>query len=257
MSARSAQLDALLPSGEFGSSILKRTMKDLVADKLLASIVAGVVGVGDDLPSERELARALQVSRETVRGAIQTLAAKGVVEVSQGSRTRVLRDDVECERAGFGAAAAVNAYDLASVHRARLLIETDVVADAALAIDDATLAKLKAGLAAQADALGDPVAFLICDREFHLEIYRASRNPLLADIVVDLFSYMLDHRRVAMSRPGATARSYDDHMAIFEALSSRNGPATATAFCRHIESIYETTLSTLSARALARPDREN
>ena len=36
----------------------------------------GILQVGDELPSERELASLLAVSRETVRGAIQTLAAK-------------------------------------------------------------------------------------------------------------------------------------------------------------------------------------
>jgi DNA-binding FadR family transcriptional regulator len=70
--------------------------------------------------------------------------------------------------------------------------------------------RLKRSLAIQKQTVQDPLHFLICDREFHLAIYRSSANPLLADFVIDLYTFMLDHRRVATSRPGAIEMSYRD-----------------------------------------------
>jgi len=233
------------------ADIARRTIKDMIGDKLIALITSGILQVGDELPSERELAAMLLVSRESVRGAVQALAARGVVEVSHGARTRVRKAHVLPEGETIVGAAAINRYDLAAVHGARLLIELAVVADAAEAIDADTLSVLERSLAKQADYMDDPLRFLICDKEFHVAVYRAAPNPLLADIVTSLYTYMLEHRRVAMAQPGAIARSYEDHQAIFRGLRDRSREAVVEAFRRHIIRIYETTVPLLGDRPAA------
>jgi DNA-binding FadR family transcriptional regulator len=227
----------------FRDSIVKRSIKDLIADKIAGLIASGILQVGDALPSERELAASLNVSRETIRGAIQILAVRGIIEISQGARTRVLRTDVGSVTIGFATVRAINAYDIESVHAARQLVERQVVADAARNIDAGTLEILAASLEAQSAAKNDPVRFLIADREFHVAIYRASGNPLLADFTADLYAYMMEYRRLAVARPGAIATSYQDHLAIFAALDARDPEATAAAFALHTERIYDTTRS--------------
>jgi len=229
------------------AQITRRTVRERISDKLASLIASGILHLGDELPSERELASLLSVSRETVRGAIQTLAAKGIVEISHGSRTRVVSTDIDTLKIGVTSPSAINSYDLESVHGARLLIERAVVADAAERIDGETLRRLESSLSIQRRTLRDPVHFLICDREFHLAIYRSASNRLLADFVVDLYNFMLDHRRVAVSQPGAIAQSYRDHLAIVEALRRRDPEAVVAAFTRHIDRIYATTVAILDA----------
>lgn len=230
----------------------RRTVRERISDKLASLIASGILQVGDELPSERELASLLDVSRETVRGAVQTLAALGVVAVSQGSRTRVVSRKIDTFKIGVTSPSAINAYDLESVHKARLLIERAVAAEAALRIDNDVLARLEQSLAIQKQTVRDPVHFLICDREFHIAIYRSSGNPLLADFVTDLYSFMLDQRKVAISQPGAIERSYADHVAIFEALRAHNPIAATEAFGRHIERIYVTTIDVLADKPNAK-----
>eukprot|EP01037_Dinobryon_pediforme_P029700 gene29700-33450_t len=75
-------------------AIERRNTRDIVAEKIASVIASGLLQVGDSLPSERDLAAALQVSRETVRGGMQILAALGVIEISQGSRTRIVNSDL-------------------------------------------------------------------------------------------------------------------------------------------------------------------
>jgi DNA-binding FadR family transcriptional regulator len=221
--------------------VVKRGIRDIVCDKLQTLIASGVLQVDDVLPGERELAEAFDVSRETVRGAIQILAGRGIVEVSHGSRTRVARSDVGPITIGIGMAKAIDSYDIDAVHGARLVIERHVVAEAATRIDDATLNRLDESLAAQKEAGNDPVRFLICDREFHVAIYRASQNPLLSDMTIDLYAYMLEHRRRAVSRPGAIAKSHRDHTAIVAALRAHDVAAVVAAFDQHLNRIYRTT----------------
>jgi DNA-binding FadR family transcriptional regulator len=226
----------------------RRTVRERISDKLASLIASGILHVGDELPSERELASLLVVSRDTVRGAIQTLSAKGVVEVTQGARTRVVSQKIDTLKIGVTSPSAINSYDLESVHRARLLVERAVVAEAATRMDEATLKRLEQSLAIQKHTMRDPVHFLICDREFHLAIYRNSGNPLLADFVIDLYTFMLDHRRVAVSQAGAIEKSYRDHVAIYEALRARDPEAVVAAFGRHIDRIYATTVEILDTR---------
>ncbi|QDL94534.1 FadR family transcriptional regulator (plasmid) [Paroceanicella profunda] len=223
-------------------------MKDVIADKIAALIASGLLKVGDELPGERDLASALSVSRETVRAAIQGLAARGVLDVSQGARTRVASPDLGNMAIGITNRLNVDSYDVDAVHQARLLIEQQVVGDAAERISDEALKRLHSSLGAQRACLRDPLRFLICDREFHVTVYRACANPLLADIVTDLYTYMMDHRRRAVSLPGAIAASVSDHEAILAALSARDRAAAMAAFAGHENRIYTTTCTLIGDR---------
>jgi DNA-binding FadR family transcriptional regulator len=246
MASRAAPWDVFAQAPHLRTEVGRRTVRERISDKLASLVASGILQVGDELPSERELANLLNVSRETVRGAIQTLAAMGVVAVSQGARTRIVSRKIDTLKIGVASQSAINAYDLESVHGARLLIERAVAAEAALHIDEDTLARLEQSLAIQKQIVRDPVHFLICDREFHITIYRSSGNPLLADFVTDLYAFMLDQRKVAVSRPGAIKQSYRDHVAIYEALKARDPQAATEAFGRHIDRIYTTTVDVLA-----------
>ncbi len=224
----------------------RRSIRTLVADKVAALIASGILQVGDLLPSERELAAAFRVSRETVRGGLQILATREIIEVSHGARTRVISADVGPIATSLRESKLINSYDLESIHASRLLVEREVVADAARRIDEPTLRLLEESLVQQRRATDDPVRFLICDREFHLAIYRCSGNAALADFVSDLYTYMMEHRRRAVGRPGAIARSFRDHEMIVEGLRARDADAVVAAFGLHIERIYATTRSILA-----------
>lgn len=226
-------------------AIERRSTRDIVAENIASAIASGLLPVGDALPGERDLAAALQVSRETVRGGMQILAARGIIEISHGARARVVNADVGSLATGLREPAAVNRYDLESIHQARLLVERTVVAEAARRVTDEILAYLEGSLEAQRATIDDPVRFLMSDREFHFAIYRASGNAVLADFVGDLYTYMLDYRRKVMSRPGAIAKSYEDHVAIVAALRARDPAAVIAAFDVHLDRIHATTRSVM------------
>jgi DNA-binding FadR family transcriptional regulator len=199
------------------------------------------------MPSERELTAAFSVSRESVRSAIQDLASRGLVELSQGARTRVISTEGAARDFKIASPHAINSYDLHSVHGARLVAERAIVAEVAQGMDEATLVRLGASLAAQKHCLDDPVQFLICDREFHFAIYRCSSNPLLPDFVIGLYTYLMDLRRLAVSQPGAILRSYKHHTEIVAGLRARDRAAVVAAFDRHLDCIHTTTRAILDS----------
>ncbi|MFC4124067.1 FadR/GntR family transcriptional regulator [Nocardia rhizosphaerae] len=70
--------------------VVKRSVSGDVFEQIAGEVLGGELAVGSALPSERQLAEALGVSRPAVREALQRLAAAGLVSVRQGEATTVL-----------------------------------------------------------------------------------------------------------------------------------------------------------------------
>lgn len=66
------------------SPAVRTTSVDDVTTKLREILLSGGISAGQKLPSERELARILQVSRTTVREALRMLEAHGLVDIRLG-----------------------------------------------------------------------------------------------------------------------------------------------------------------------------
>ncbi|MGB3405930.1 MAG: FCD domain-containing protein [Jannaschia sp.] len=236
----------LADSGPGLGQVSRHSMKDTVAEKLAALIASGVLAVGDPLPAERDLAAAMGVSRETLRGALLILSTRGVLAVVQGARTTVASDELGDMALSVLPRAPVAAYGLDDMHESRLLVESRVARLAARRIEADALVRLDALIEGQVRAIGDPVRFLISDREFHTIVYRACGNAVLSDLATTLYSHLMGHRRRAVARAGAIGRSIEDHRAILAALRARDEDAVAQAFGTHERRIYETTRQLLA-----------
>jgi DNA-binding FadR family transcriptional regulator len=218
------------------AGLSKRTVREQITDKLAGMIASGMLRPGDELPSERDLAEALEVSRETVRGAVQALAARGMIGVAQGARSRVLGPE------GWLApppSSPLARYTPAEVQQGRMLLEVAAAREAAIRIDDATLRHLHFLVEAQGRALRDPAAFHICGTEFHAGIHRAAGNRLLAAFLQEVYAQAQQMRRPALEAPGAARRSWQDHQRILAALAVRDAEGTAAAMAAHLGRIHQ------------------
>ncbi|UGT59378.1 FadR/GntR family transcriptional regulator [Nocardia asteroides] len=70
--------------------VVRRSVSADVFEQIAADVLSGELPPGSTLPSERQLAEALGVSRPAVREALQRLAGAGLVAVRQGDATTVL-----------------------------------------------------------------------------------------------------------------------------------------------------------------------
>ncbi|MCX7567885.1 FCD domain-containing protein [Sulfitobacter sp. F26169L] len=227
--------------------VAHRSIKDEVAERFATLIASGVLNVGDSLPSERDLAATMGVSRETIRGALMILSSKGIVTIVQGARTRIASVDV----GGLGVSALSNGrvtdYTLEDVHEGRLMVEARVAVLAAGRVEKSTLAHLRDLITAQEAALHDPVRFLIADRAFHTAVYQSCDNAVLSDLATTLYSYQMDHRRRAVAKRGVIAQSIADHRVILSSLEAGDGDALVAALGIHENRIYDSTRALLAA----------
>jgi len=224
------------------SAVSKRTVREQIAGKLAAMIRSGLLRVGDELPSERDLSATLEVSRETVRSAVQALAAVGMLEISQGARTRVARTEGYPFVSGAPDPDRIGRYSADEVFKARKLVELAVVRDAALRIERVDIERLRRLVEAQGEMANDPVRFQISDIEFHRLIYRAGGNRLLEAFLGEVYDYALDIRRTVLLKPDAVAASWRDHQRIFKALAAHDAEGAAAATERHLLRVHRTTL---------------
>ena len=244
-------MDAPLNLQNLKNGLSKLTIREQVSHRLAAMVQSGILRTGDELPSERELAATLEVSRETVRGAIQMLAAIGMVEISQGSRTKIARTE------GFPQYNSVTQPVLPGrsadeVYHARLLVEIPVIRAAVESIDNDGIARLRRLVDAQREMVGDTIRFQISDAEFHDAIYQASGNDLVAGFLHELFSFGMEYRRHVLLREGSVSLSLADHIEILDGFERRDPTAAAEAMLNHLHRIHRTTLEAIAETKAAR-----
>lgn len=225
----------------------KQTVKEQISDKIAYMIHSGLLQPGDELPSERQLANTLGVSRETVRAAIGTLQQRRMIEVSHGSRTRVLGIGPFRLHESVSTLKDLRNRSFEEVAEARAAVEVQVISLAAQRINAAQLQRLDALIREQETMLNDPVRFQISDQEFHSTLYRTCGNDLLADVVFDFYGYALEFRRRALMRQGAIARSVMEHRSILDALRARQPELAKHAMQCHLDQVHRTTLDEMSS----------
>lgn len=194
---------------------------------------------GDELPGEATLAAELSCSRLTVREAVRTLAARGLVDVRMGRRTVVRRPDGLAVGHFFRDALRRDETVLLQLLEVRQALETDAAALAARRARGADLAALDEAIAAMEGSADAPEAFHAADVRFHEALAAAAANPLLAELVRHLADPLLESRRLSWAgreRDGRpVAAVLDAHRAIAECVRLRDPDGAAAAMRVHLD----------------------
>jgi GntR family transcriptional regulator, transcriptional repressor for pyruvate dehydrogenase complex len=216
-----------------------------VARNLLQLIHAGGLQPGDQLPTEREIAATMGVSRPSVREALRGLQILGVVRSRQGGGIYVSSLDPADIMHPLQVVIALTEENFEALHEARVLVEGALGNMIGGQADDATLAGLEELVEAQDAMVGDPVAFRRSDAEFHSRLRALARNPYLERISEALYVLGMEYRRLAWETPGVLARSVEDHRTILAALRNGNRAQVAAATVRHMGTVHDTTRSAM------------
>ena len=212
----------------------KKSLAQQTAERLYGQIVVEkALAPGEKLPNEVELSAALGVSRATLREAIRTLAARGVLEVRRGRGTFVSSRVEEIEDFGFGALEGVRGQ-LRDLFELRAIFEPQA---AALACARATEQEL-------ADILDRGRAVETCiragkdrtkaDWEFHAAIVRATHNEFMMRLL-PIISRAVEEAIAAGEHGEELAQvTLRDHALLLEFLEKRDPEGAEHAMAIHI-----------------------
>lgn len=183
------------------------------------------------LPTERELAKRLEVQRSTVRERLAALEAVGIIERTQGSGTYLRMPTPTVVQLYFDMALRLEYITVEQLNEAREMLEVALVQTAAVNVTDDDMTALEGAVERMLHATsaeeGDEA-----DYDFHLFLARASSNPVLLLIFEGLASVlrtMLKRRREVVK----PERTNCVHVAIVEALRKHDPDAAREAMVEH------------------------
>lgn len=197
---------------------------------------------GDKLPSERELAEMLQVSRSSIRDAIRGLELMGLVEPRQGAGT-IVRE--------VSADSLVNPFTNALKHKQvlvgelldfRKMLEPPLAARAATHASPEEISEMEEILQRQEEKLSRGETTIAEDAEFHYGVAMASGNNVVLKVLDILMDLLRETRERSLQVEGRPKKSLTGHRRILAAIKRKDAESAHAAMRRHIEDVEEIVL---------------
>jgi GntR family transcriptional repressor for pyruvate dehydrogenase complex len=210
------------------------TIRDRVAVYVRRLIEAGDLHPGDRLPSERDLARALGVSRPTLRSGLKALEARGVVVSRRGAGTFIAEGPPDLGREPLGLLAALHGFTPNEMFEVRLVLEVGVAGLAAEHASPDHLATMAEELTELFATVDDAHAFLVHDVRFHRALGAGCGNRVLAALVEMVAAQFYEQRRRTVNLARDLRGSAEMHRRVFRAVRGRNAEAAREAMAEHL-----------------------
>ncbi|KUO53369.1 MAG: hypothetical protein APF76_09005 [Desulfitibacter sp. BRH_c19] len=223
-----------------------------VYEKVIAELKKGILHgdlkPGDKLPSERELATMLGVSRTSLREALRLLEVSGVVSIRHGQGVFITNNDPDEYMKKFISQIFVDQRKIEELFQIRKLIETEA---AVWACQNGTDDQLKEIYNLVNETIyilekGTHSDFLTVlakqDGVFHHLLAEAANNSVLENIMDNLLDLLSDSRARASIVEGRPLRSLKEHLKIADALMARDGEKAREAMLEHLKNVEKDVL---------------
>jgi GntR family transcriptional repressor for pyruvate dehydrogenase complex len=208
-----------------------------IVDQIQAQVQTGTLNPGDRLPPERELADQFGVSRTAVREAIKSLAEKGLVTVEVGRGTFVRAMTSEHVVESMALLLGDERGSLAALQAARDLLEIPIARLAATHRTAAHVERMTVLLQQMESTQHEPQRFIDADTDFHVELARATGNPVLEVLSQTIVALMRKQRILLTEFEQEMPAALRSHRAILKAVSARSARAAGEAMREHLEHV--------------------
>lgn len=225
--------------------IKPKRIADQVFDQLHELILRGTFKPSEKIMTERELSEAFQVSRTSIRDAINKLVVMGMLEQRQGQGTFVSRPGGKTHAYIAKVMESQNAsmQDLLEV---RMGLECNSAALAAQRAQIQDVDFLEKSLIEIENAVKEGRLGSDSDTQFHMAIAYATHNPLQIFMMKqfhDFLSYAIQENLVSLCQEaGEFEIIHQQHTKIINAIKTHNSMDAYMAAKQHIEHVIHTNI---------------
>lgn len=203
-----------------------------IAGQLRKQIASARFALNERLPPERTLADQYGVARGTVREALRQLEVSGFVARRAGSGTYVTWSESAQARSIVETTRPLELID------ARFAVEPQMVRLVVLHATDYDLEKVEVHLVAMEEAGSDSTLFAEIDERFHLELARATQNPMILWMMEKVHEVRSHEQwarmRVLTLKPEVIDLYNRQHRDIMNAIRAREAEVAAQAMKVHL-----------------------
>jgi GntR family transcriptional repressor for pyruvate dehydrogenase complex len=244
-------MDTFVPVGP------RRTFEGAVV-QIAEKIRLGELNEGNRLPSERDLAVAMQISRATLREAVRVLSEAGVLVVRPGSSGGIYVASGYVPFELLRSKSDLRLGEVAGVLEARRLLEPRVAQLASMNAREADFTRLHTIIDQQKALIdGDELArdadrFLQLDVQFHLSIASATGNVTIVSLMRMLLRQLEIARDMAVRQPPIPGWVIDIHERTLAAIRSADQEVIELVMDEHLAAM-ERNWERETGRVLVRP----
>ncbi|MDR1069358.1 MAG: FadR family transcriptional regulator [Gracilibacteraceae bacterium] len=214
-----------------------------VVDQIKLLIAEGQIKAGDRLPSERDLAERLQISRASVREALSALEVMGLLEVRSGEGAYVKEANMDAVVSSLAWMLYLEKDLVLELLEVRKILETQAAALAAQRRDEEDLQRMQDILAMMRVGLSKGELGDAQDYQFHYALARAAKNKILLRLmnaIADTMQQTLTASRIKLyEEKGVPERLYEEHAGIFRLIEAGEEQEAREYMLRHLEAVEQ------------------
>jgi len=222
--------------------IKPKKISDQVFEQIRELIFRGQLKAGEQLLPERELSEAMQVSRTTVRNAINKLVVLGLLEHKQGQGTFVRFPDTRLDNP-LAAAMEVEDATIADLLEVRMGLECNAAALASQRANEEDLRFMDASLEEMRVEVASGRLGTEADTAFHMALAYATKNPVHVYIMKNFYDFLFVGIKKNLSHlyedPANIDQILSQHSEIIEAIRKKNAQEALQSMHRHIQFVQD------------------
>ena len=207
---------------------------DKVFNKIQEKIISGEWTPGMKVMSELKLAKELQVSRVSVREAIEKMAAVNLVTKRQGEGTFVNELKPSLYLNSLIPMISLDKDNYTDILEFRLIIESEASKLCAERCTDDLIKEIEHCYNNMIEYKNDFDKFTEEDLNFHMKIVEGSNSPLIIKVNEVLKNLLAYHQKLLYKNLGPSG-GISEHKLILEAIKNRDSELAKLFAKRHIE----------------------
>lgn len=219
-------------AGEIGT-VRREGLTEQLVKKFEELVLRSVIAPGERLPSERELAEMLKVSRASLREALRALKVMGVLEIRQGSGNYLTENAKELLSVPAEVLVPLRGLSEAELFEVRRAMEAEAAATAALRASESDLDKIRAELDGMRGSTNNRFVYGKHDLAFHHAIAEASGNAFFVWFMKTANKFLY---KALLRRPMKRSLqvSLSEHENILRGIEARDPIAARAEMLNHV-----------------------